>query len=112
MELVEQVIVAVGMDADDLECTGESKAFLYLLPADVCKDDAVCIPLATLKKITPRNCHIGSTHHWFHHHVQNETVKVKKLDADKQITNAPTKNLQIPSSFQFKIFCVVGICYM
>ena len=82
--LVENAMAAVGLDVDKLTFVTKSTVF---------EDNNAALTLATTKKITPQNRHIGAKCHWFQSHV-GDTIKIKKVDTDKQVAECLTKNLE------------------
>ena len=81
--LVKDVMAAVGLDVDKLSFVTKSTVF---------EDNNAALALATTKKIDPRNRHIGAKCHWFRSHV-GDTIKMDKIDTDKQVADCLTKNL-------------------
>lgn len=62
------------------------------------EDNAACIALAKLKKITPQNRHIGSKYHWFRSYVMGSRNKdafldIVKVESHEQMADIFTKNL-------------------
>ena len=82
--LVKEVMVAVGLDVDRLKFVTKSTVF---------EDNNAVLTLATTKKMTPRNRHIGAKCHWFRSHV-GDTIEIEKIDTDKQVADCLTKNLE------------------
>ena len=82
--LVKDVMAAVGLNVDKLSFVTKSTVF---------EDNNAALTLATTKKITPQNRHIGAKHHWFRSHV-GDTIKIKKIDTNKQVADCLTKSLE------------------
>ena len=82
--LVKDIVLAVGLDVDKLTFVTKSTVF---------EDNNAALTLATTKKITPQNRHIGAKCHWFQSHV-GDTIKIEKMDTDKQVADCLTKNLE------------------
>ena len=84
-ELISVVVDAIGLDKTKLKVVTRSKAF---------EDNNAALSLATTKKITPRNRHIGSKWHWFRSFVDRGLIAIEKISTDKQLGDIFTKNLQ------------------
>ena len=72
---------------------GTKLGLTYTTKSTCFEDNAACIALVTLKKITPANRHIASKYHWFREHVRIGTIEVEKIESDKQLADIFTKNL-------------------
>ena len=83
--LITVVVDAIGLDKSKLEVITRSRAF---------EDNNAALSLATTKKITPRNRHIGSKWHWFRSYVDRGLITIEKIATDKQLGDIFTKNLQ------------------
>ncbi len=62
------------------------------------QDNAACLALAKLRKVTPQYRHIGSKYHWFRSYVLGSRNKdafldIDKVATDKQMADMFTKNL-------------------
>ena len=77
-------MVAVGLDVDKLTFVTKSIVF---------EDNNAALTLATTKKMTTQNRHIGAKCHWFRSHV-GDTIETEKMDSDKQVVDCLTKNLE------------------
>ena len=65
----------------------------FLTKTTVFVDNNAALTLATTKKMTPQNRHIGAKCHWFRSHV-GDTIEIEKTDTDKQVADCLTKNLK------------------
>jgi hypothetical protein len=70
----------------------------YCMKSTCFEDNAACLALAKLRKITPQNRHIGSKYHWFRSYVlgsrnNDAFLDIVKVATDKQMADMFTKNL-------------------
>jgi hypothetical protein len=82
--LVHELMETLDVTKQGLTYTTKSTCF---------EDNAACISLATLRKITPQNRHIATKYHWFREHVRTGTLEIEKIESDKQKADIFTKNL-------------------
>lgn len=92
-ELIKLVLEPLDHDAYDFQFVTISRAF---------EDNAACLSLATAKKITPRNRHVGAECHWFRSYVvPDEPISIEKVGTDNQVADILTKNLQTDKNKSF-----------
>jgi hypothetical protein len=70
----------------DVECTGIPTSNVY-------EDNAACIKLAMMPKLSPRPKHIGIPWHWFRSKIISLKVSVIAVDTASQLGNQYTKGL-------------------
>ena len=57
------------------------------------QDNNGALILASMPKMTPRSKHIAVKYHFFRSHVENGTVKIERVDTDRQKADILTKGL-------------------
>jgi hypothetical protein len=96
--LVHELMQTLDVTKQGLTYTAKSTCF---------EDNAACISLAKLRKITPQNRHIASKYHWIREHVRMGTLEIEKIESDKQLADIFTKNLT-PDKFVAARYLLCG----
>ena len=77
---------------------GLMKNIKFTMKSTCFEDNAACLALARLKKITAQNRHIAVKYHWFRSHVlgsrhEDAYLDIVKVDSKDQQGDGFTKNL-------------------
>ena len=92
-ELVNKLVQVLGLTNHGLKFTAQATCF---------EDNAACLALAKLRRLTPQNRHIAAKYHWFRSYVKGANnpdafLDIEKVDTKKQLADCLTKNLQADS---------------
>jgi hypothetical protein len=96
--LKEIMKIVFGVEGHAPKCSTYSKAFKDVEVTDipssnVYEDNAACIKLAMMPKLSPRTKHIGIPWHWFRSKIINLEVSVIAVDTASQLADQYTKGL-------------------
>jgi hypothetical protein len=91
--------IVFGVEGRAPKCSTYSKAFKDMDVTDipssnVYEDNAACIKLAMMPKLSPRTKHIGIPWHWFRSKIINLEVSVIAVDTASQLDDQYTNCLQ------------------
>jgi hypothetical protein len=96
--LKEIMQIVFGVEGTVPKCATYSKAFkdvevTDIPPSNVYEDNAACIKLAMMPKLSPRTKNIGIPWHWFRSKIINLEVSAIAVDTASQLADQYTKGL-------------------
>jgi hypothetical protein len=98
-EMLKEIMkIVFGIEGHAPKCTTHSKACKDIECTDiptsnVYEDNAACIKLAMMPKLSPRTKHIGIPRHWFRSKIISLEVFVIAVDVASQLGDQYTKGL-------------------